>query len=135
MKSKTQPPELIFVVLNFVALDDCTHHAPFAIERKSSSEHHQSDRNSEISSLILRLIAKDTVNRTVMPDIEPCIRSRSCAHSRWLLPDDLYRTLPTGTNFCGVQNFVTATSVTKIMKISAPQKLPATRYLGKGKVM
>ena len=53
MKSKTQPPELIFVVLNFVALDGCTRHTPFAIERKSSSDHHQSDRNREVSSLIL----------------------------------------------------------------------------------
>ena len=71
--SKTQPPELIFVVLNFVALDDCTHHAPFAIERKPSSNRHQSDRNREISSLIQCSMVKDTVNRLKMPDIEPCV--------------------------------------------------------------
>ena len=39
VKSKT--PELIFVVLNFVALDDYTRYAPFAIK---CSDHHQSSR-------------------------------------------------------------------------------------------
>ena len=81
--SKTQSPELIFVVLNFTALD-CTRHAPFAIEQKPSRDRHQSDRNREISSLILRLIVEDTVNRNEMPDIEPCVRSQSCAHSQRL---------------------------------------------------
>ena len=59
MKSKTWPPELIFVVLNFVALDDRTCHAPFAIEQPTN-DRHQSDRNREISSLILRLMVEDT---------------------------------------------------------------------------
>ena len=106
MTSKTQPPELIFVVLNFVALDDCTRHAPFAIERKRSGNRHQSDRNREISSLgslILRLIVKDTVNKLKMPDIEPCVHV-------------IFR-LTTFT-YCGKfpwgANFVTATAVTKI---------------------
>ena len=47
MTSKTQPPELIFVVLNFMALDDCTRHAPFAIEQKPSHDLHQSDRKRD----------------------------------------------------------------------------------------
>ena len=97
MTSKTQPPELIFVVLNFVALDDCTRHAPFAIERKRSGNRHQSDRNREISSLgslILRLIVKDTVNKLKMPDIEPCVHGD-------FLPDDLYllRQISVGCKF------------------------------------
>ena len=39
VKSKTQPPELIFVVLNFMALDldNCTRHTPFSIEQKPNS--------------------------------------------------------------------------------------------------
>ena len=85
VKSKTQPPELIFVNLNFVALDDCTRHAPFAAERKPHNDHHQSDKNREIYSLVLRSIVEDTVSRTKMPDIEPCIRSRSGAHLQLII--------------------------------------------------
>ena len=58
VKSKTQPPELIFTVLNFVALDDRTCHAPFAIEQNPTNDRHQSDKNREISSLMLRLMVK-----------------------------------------------------------------------------
>ena len=111
MKSKTRPPELIFVVLNFVALDDHTCHAPFAIERKPSNDRHQSDRNREISSLILRLMVEDIQQDGEMP----CIRSQLCAHSRQLFSR---RPLPTVTNFHGVQNFVTVRLVTKITKMT-----------------
>ena len=113
VKSKTRPPELIFVVLNFVPLDDRTCHAPFAIKRKPTNDRHLSDRNREISSIILSLMVKDTQQDGEMP----CVRSRSRAHSHRLFSR---RPLPTVANFHGVQNFVTVRSVTKITKISTP---------------
>ena len=35
VKSKIEPPNLIFVGLNFVVLDDYTYHAPFAIIKQT----------------------------------------------------------------------------------------------------
>ena len=76
VKSKTQSPELIFVVLNFVAIDDCTHHAPFAIEREPSSDCHQSDRNREISSLIPCSIVESTGHQDHVHVHTCCIGNR-----------------------------------------------------------
>ena len=88
VKSKTWPPELIFVVLNFVALDATPHspsseNLPMIVTKVTETE---------ISSLILYSIVEDTQQDGEMP----CVRSRLCAHL-WRLFSR--RPLPTVAKF------------------------------------
>ena len=97
IKSKIQPPNLIFVGLNFVALDDCTCHAPFAIIKQTYWWPSPKWQKQKFSSLILCSIIADRLNRLeadAMRFDHDRVHTRG-NFTRW--------PLPTVANFRGVQ--------------------------------
>ena len=79
--------DLIFVVLNFVALEDCTCHAPFAIIKQPTDDCHRSDRNRNFPvSYYMFDDCRDSTDWRQMP----CVLTMIACTLAATLPDDLY---------------------------------------------